>query len=689
MIRNTKTGLIAYSGLALLFSAVFSSCSHKKSEESYAASDPVFKNMDTTVHPGNDFFKYANGGWIKKNPIPAAYSSWGIGNLVQEEIREKLKKINEDALKENAAKGTNSQKIADFYFSGMDTVGIEKRGISDLKAELDRIDQIKDVNGVLDVSAHLTTYGVENMIGLYIGQDEKNSDKIALHISQSGIGLPNRDYYFNTDTRTKNIRNDYSGKHLPAVLKLSGMTDQDATAAAKNVFAIETALAASSRKLEDLRDPYHNYNKMSIAKLNQLTPGMNWTDIFQKLKINKADTVIVGQPEYYQALNKALKTFPIKDWKAYLRWHLISATSPYLNKDLDKEKFRFYGTVIAGKKEQLPRWKRVLDAENALMGEVLGQLFVKAYFPEAAKKRYSDMVTAIRSSYKEHIEKLDWMSAETKKKALDKLEKIHPKVGFPDKWKDFSTLEIDRKSYVLNVLRAQAWWYNREVNKLGKPVDRTEWDMTPQTYNAYYNPSNNEIVLPAAIFSIAGVKDEDVDDAVVYGYAAASTIGHEITHGFDDEGRQFDAKGNLKAWWTPQDSVKFTERAQVLVNQFNNYKVLDSMHVNGKATLGENIADLGGIVLGLDAFKKTEQYKENKKINGLTPLQRYFLGYALGWLGHQRDEQLASQILTDVHSPAFLRVNGPFADVPEFYEAFKVKKGDAMWIDPDKRVKIW
>ncbi len=476
---------------------------------------------------------------------------------------------------------------------------------------------------------------------------------------------------------------------MPAVLKLSGMTDQEAVAAAKTVFAIETALAASSRKLEDLRDPYHNYNKMSIAKLNELTPGMNWTEIFQKLKINKADTVIVGQPEYYQALNKALKTFPIKDWKAYLRWHLISSTSPYLNKDLDKERFRFYGTVIAGKKEQLPRWKRVLDAENALMGEVLGQLFVKAYFPEAAKKRYSDMVTAIRSSYKEHIEKLDWMSAETKKKALNKLEKINPKVGFPDKWKDFSTLEIDRKSYVLNVLRAQAWWYNREVNKLGKPVDRTEWDMTPQTYNAYYNPSNNEIVLPAAIFSIAGVKDEDVDDAVVYGYAAASTIGHEITHGFDDEGRQFDAKGNLKAWWTPQDSVKFAERAQVLVNQFNHYKVLDSMHVNGKATLGENIADLGGIVLGLDAFKKTEQYKENKKINGLTPLQRYFLGYALGWLGHQRDEQLASQILTDVHSPAFLRVNGPFADVPEFYEAFKVKKGDAMWIDPDKRVKIW
>lgn len=688
-MKSTKNVLLAYSRLALLFSAVLISCNHKNSEASYAANDPVFKNMDTTINPGTDFFKYANGGWIKKNPIPAAYSSWGIGNLVQEDIREKLKKINEDALKENAAKGTNSQRIADFYFTGMDTVGIEKRGISDLKEELDRIEQIKDVNGILDVATHLTTIGVDNMIGLNISQDEKNSEKIMLYLGQDGIGMPNRDYYFNTDARTKNIRNDYAGKHLPAVLKLSGMTDQDAVTAAKNVFAIEKAFAASSRKLEDLRDPYHNYNKMSIAQLNQLTPGMNWTDIFQKLKINKADTVIVGQPEYYQALNKSLKTFSVNDWKAYLRWKLISTTSSYLNKDLDKENFRFYGTVIAGKKEQLPRWKRILDTENALMGEVLGQLFVKAYFPEAAKKRYADMVNAIRTSYKEHIEKLDWMSDATKKKALYKLEKINPKVGFPDKWKDFSSLEIDRKSYVLNVLHAYAWWYNRELKKLGKPVDRTEWEMTPQTYNAYYNPSNNEIVLPAAIFSIPGVKDEDVDDAVVYGYGAASTIGHEITHGFDDEGRQFDAKGNLKAWWTKEDSVKFTARAQVLVNQFNNYKVLDSMHVNGKACLGENIADLGGIVLGLDAFKKTAQYKENKKINGLTPLQRYFLGYALGWLGHQRDEQLASQILTDVHAPAYLRVNGPFSDVPEFYEAFKVKKGDAMYLAPEKRVRIW
>jgi putative endopeptidase len=322
------------------------------------------------------------------------------------------------------------------------------------------------------------------------------------------------------------------------------------------------------------------------------------------------------------------------------------------------------------------------------MGEVLGQIFVKEYFPEKTKERYVKLVEEMRATFKEHIEKLDWMSPETKEKAYFKLSKVNPKVGYPDKWKDFSTLEINRGPYALNVLRGNIWWHNFNAAKLGKPVDRTEWGMTPQTYNAYYDPSNNEIVLPAGIFSIPGFKDENIDDAIIYGYAAASTIGHEMTHGFDDQGRQFDAEGNLKAWWKPQDSVKFGKRAQMLIDQFNGYNVYGS-HVNGKATQGENIADLGGIVIGLDAFKKTQQYKDGKLINGLTPLQRYFLGYSLGWLTQDRKEALLSQILTNEHSPAFLRVNAPFSDVPEFYEAFHIKKGDKMWIDPEKRVKIW
>ncbi|MDB5111885.1 MAG: metalloendopeptidase, partial [Mucilaginibacter sp.] len=504
----------------------------------------------------------------------------------------------------------------------------------------------------------------------------------------SGIGLPNRDYYFNKDEHSVAIRTDYQQTHLPVLFKLAGLNAATASGATKKVYSLETFLADSSRKLQDLRDPYKNYHKMPLAGLSKLVPDINWKSLFEKMDFKNVDTVIVGQPEYYRAVSKALKTYPIDDWKVYLRKNVITEFSPCLSKSFNDESFRFYGTVLAGRKAQLPRWKRVLDSENSLMGELLGQLFVKEYFPEKTKERYVKLVEAMRLSFKEHIEKLDWMSNQTKQKAYDKLAKVTPKVGYPDKWKDFSTLTISRGPYVLNVINVNTFWHRFEANKLGKPVDRTEWDMTPQTYNAYYNPSNNEIVLPAAQFMIPGVKDEYVDDAVVYGYAAASTIGHEMTHGFDDQGRQFNAKGNLKEWWTPEDSVKFTKRAQMLIDQFNGYSIY-GLHVNGKATQGENIADLGGIVIGLDAFKKTDQYKEGKPINGLTPLQRFFLGYALGWLDQDRKESLSSQILTNEHSPAFMRVNGPFTDVPEFYEAFHIKKGDKMWLDPNKRVKIW
>jgi len=678
---TVKALLIAATGLSLL-----TAC--KSNQKDYATNDPIIKDIDTAVKPGDDFFQYANGAWLRKNPIPAAYSSWGIGRVVQEELRERLKKINEDALKENAAKGTSSQKIGDFYYSGMDTVNIEKQGLKPLIGELAKIDEVKDIPGLLDEFAHLQTIGVSTPIGADVEQDPKNSSKMMLTLGQAGIGLPNRDYYFNKDQHSVDIRTDYQQKHLPAIFKLSGLNASQANDATKTIYALETSLADSSRKLEDLRDPYKNYNKMTVAGLGKLAPSIDWKVMFDKMGYKNVDTVIVGQPEYYRAVSKVLKTYSITQWKAYLGKNLISEFSPFLSNAFNDENFRFYGMVLSGRKAQLPRWKRVLDAENGMMGEVLGQLFVKEYFPEAEKKRYVDMVEAMRTSFKEHIQKLDWMSEPTKHKAYDKLSKVMPKVGYPDKWKDFSSLSISRDSYAGNAINANNFWYRFNANKLGKPVDRTEWDMTPQTYNAYYNPSNNEIVLPAAQFMIPGVKDEDVDDAVVYGYAAASTIGHEMTHGFDDQGRQFDAVGNLKGWWTPDDSVKFTKRAQMLIDQFNGYSIY-GLHVNGKATQGENIADLGGIVIGLDAFKKTDQYKEGKSINGLTPMQRFFLGYALGWLDQDRKESLSSQILTNEHSPAFMRVNGPFTDVPEFYEAFHIKKGDKMWLDPDKRVKIW
>lgn len=680
-----------YKKTAIFFIAVtaMALCAYQTKKIIDHPNDPLIKDIDASVKPGEDFFKYANGAWFKQNPIPAAYSQWGIGNQVNEEIRDRLKKINEDALTANAPKGTAIQKIGDFYYTGLDSAGIEKAGISPLATQLTLIDQAGNATDILNAAAVLTTIGARNILGMRVEQDDKNSAKMVLQFGQAGLGLPNRDYYFKTDARTTRIRNDYTGKYLPTLLQLSGWDEAKALAGAKGAYALEKFLADSSRKLEDLRDPYKNYHKMTVAALGHLAPGIDFPSLFKTLRFKAVDTVIVGQPEYYRGLNTALKTFTVDDWKAYLRLKLIMTYAPYLNNAIAEESFRFNGKVLRGQKEQLPRWKRVLDTENGLMGELLGQLFVKAYFSEKSKARYVAEVEAIRLALKEHITRLDWMSSETKQKALVKLAAIHPKVGYPDQWKDFSALVVNKASYAGNVMQARHWLYMVNVNKLGKPVDRKEWGMTPQTWNASYSPSNNEITLPAAQLLIPGVKDEEVDDAVAYGYVAASVIGHEITHGFDDEGRLYDEKGNLKTWWKPQDSVKFTQRAQMLVDQFNGYVVLDSLHVNGKATLGENIADLGGIVLGVDAFKKTKQYKAGKKINGLTPMQRFFLGYALSWKIEQRDEALANQLLTNVHAPEFLRVNGPLTDVPEFYEAFHIKKGDKMWLDPEKRVRIW
>ncbi|MBX7227341.1 MAG: M13 family metallopeptidase [Chitinophagales bacterium] len=650
--------------------------------------DVVASLIDSTANPGEDFSKYAFGKWLKNNPIPDAYSSWGIGNLVSEEIREKLKEINESALKKNAKAGTNDQKIGDFYYSGMDTVSIEKEGISPLKAEMDLVNSIQDYNDVMDVIAHHYTIGVRTGFGYDIYQDQMNSEIYALYLTQEGIGLPDRDYYFNTDENTVKIREDYKTKHLPAMFKISGINSKDFNNDAA-VYQLEESLAKASRKMEDLRDPYANYNKYAVKDLNKLTPNINWVRFFEKTGLKNVDTVIIGQPEFFKTFDNQLKKVDLAIWKDYLKWNLVNTFSPYLNKELDREHFRFYGTVLSGKKEQLPRWKRVLDWEEDAMGEILGQLFVKEYFPEKTKKRYEDMVDAVLDAYKTRIENLQWMSPETKKKALVKLGTVKKKVGYPEKWKDFSALQVDKGPFVLNVINGNKWWFNYNMSKYGKPVDRTEWDMTPQTYNAYYNPSNNEIVLPAAIFTIPGFKDAEIDDAVVFGYAGASTIGHEITHGFDDEGRQYDEHGNLKDWWTETDASEFQKRAQVMVEQFNNYTVLKDMHVNGEATLGENIADYGGILIALDAFKKTKQYKEGKSIAGLTPIQRYFLGYALGWLGHSRDERIANQIMSDVHSPTFLRINGPFANIPEFYEAFGIKEGQPMWRADSIRVDIW
>ena len=664
------------------------SCKQNTNTSSKSNADVVAANIDSTANPATDFFQFANGGWLKAHPIPAAESGWGIGNEVKNEIYSKLRKLSEDASVAKADKGSATQKIGDFYATGMDTVSIERQGITGLQTELDAINGIKDTKNLLDVVAQFQTKGIDVMLGLGAGQDMKNSSKMVLYLNQGGLGMPNRDYYVNTDKRTTDIRKGYL-PHVAKMLQLLGENEQIATKQAADVVGLETNFAKASRKLEDLRDPYANYNKKTIKDLAKLSPSIDWVSFFAKMNIPTLDTVIVGQPEFLQAVEKSLKNTKLDTWKNYLKYHLITAFAGYLPQNITAENFDFYGRTLSGRKALRPRWKRVLDAEEEALGDDLGKLFVKEYFPEAAKKRYTDMVDNVMAAYSDRIKQLDWMSAETKQKALVKLSTVAKKVGFPDKWKDYSSMEIDRNSYVRNGINVEKWQFNYQMAKIGKRVDRTEWDMTPQTYNAYYNPSNNEIVLPAAIFTIPGFPDAQVDDAVVYGYGAASTIGHEITHGFDDEGRQFDEAGNLRSWWTKEDETQFTKRAKVMIDQFNDFTVLDSFHVNGKACLGENIADLGGIILGIDAFKKTEQYKKGEKIAGYTPMQRYFLGYALGWMSQRRNEELAMQIMTDVHAPANLRVNGPFANVPAFYEAFGVKPTDAMYREDAKRVKIW
>lgn len=656
--------------------------------DSAAKPDFLTANIDTTVSPADDFFSFANGGWIKRTRIPDEESSWGLGNLVEDEIYTRLRKVNEDATQQQAAAGTITQKIADFWYSGMDSAGIDKQGLAPLSLDLEHIRSISSKEDLTKAGVLFHLRGVPVFFRDYVAQDDKNSAKMAFQLYQGGLGMPNRDYYFNTDARTVAVRTAYQ-HYLFETFRELGADSMKAMKQCDAVFQLETRLAGASRKRADLRDPYKNYHKMDIAGLKQLAPAFDWAVYFQGVGAGSTlDSVIVGQPEFFTEFNKEIGKTSLDDWKDYLSFHLVYRSAPYMDSKTYGNYFT-YMQALSGVKAPKPRWKRVIDAEEQAIGEALGQLFVKEYFSDTAKQRYSQLIENVRASFKDRISQLSWMSDSTKQRAYEKLAKITKKVGYPDKWKDFSSLQIDRGSFVLNMQRAREWWFHYNLNKLGKPVDRSEWEMTPQTYNAYYNPSNNEIVMTAAGFTIPGMKDAELDDAFVYGYAGANWIGHEMTHGFDDQGRQYDVSGNLKGWWTPADSAQFAHRAQMIIRQFNEFSPVDTLHINGSATQGENIADLGGILIGLDAFKKTETYKKGEKIGGYTPLQRFFLGYAYGWMEQERKEALARQVMTDVHSPARERVNGPVVNVPEFYEAFGVKPGDKMYRPDSLRVNIW
>lgn len=645
-------------------------------------------HMDPKVNPGVDFFSYANGGWLARNPIPPTDSWWGIGKLVQEQLDARLRAINEQAAASAAPPGSDARKIGDFWSTAMDATLADRLGKHPLDAELARIDAVRDVRGALDAAFALREIGVGAFFDVDVSQDERDSGTMAVHLTQGGLGLPDRDFYFNLEPGVARIRGEYVA-HIARSLVMLGRAAPAAQSAAQDVMELETALASASRKLEELNDPIKNYHRMSPSEVTaRYTPTVQWSERLAAWSI-RPEFVIVGQPEFYVRVELLLHRTPIAALRDYLRMRLLDTYADTLDRSFEAESFRFYGQVLSGRKAQQPRWKRVLEAEDAAIGMLLGKAFVHEYFPPATRQRYAELVEAIRGAYRERIDKLEWMGPETKAKARAKLAAITAKVGYPDKWKDYSALVVGRASWCENAMNAARWRFNDQIAKYGKPVDRSEWDMTPQTYNAYYSQNNNEIVLPAAAFTIPGMPDGKVDDAVVFGYAGAATIGHEITHGFDDSGRHYDAAGNLEDWWTAEDAQQFEQRAAVLAKQFDAYEPLPGLHINGQATLGENLADYGGVLLGLDAFRKTEQYRKGELIAGLTPVQRYFLGYALGWMMKQREERLRAELLSDVHAPEKWRVNGPLSNIPDFYAAFGVKPGQPMWRAEGGRAQIW
>jgi predicted metalloendopeptidase len=644
--------------------------------------------MDTKTSACADFYQYANGGWLTANPIPAAYPAWGVANVLDEKNREALHQILEDAAKNTAArKGSNEQKVGDYYAACMDEAKIETDGLKTIQAELDLIAKINDQAALQKEIAHLHSIGINAAFSSGSNQDFKNSAEVTAGIFQGGLGLPNRDYYFKTDEKSKSMRDEYL-KHVAKMFELMGDDPTKAAAQAQAVMNLETKLAEGSKPPVELREPEKNYHRMRMAQLSDVAPAINWAAYFQGTGLTQKPDVNVGQPEFFKALNTQMTATPIADWQTYLRWNLINGTASALSKQFVDEDFHFKGTILQGSKENLPRWRRCVTATDRAMGEALGAVYVQKAFPPAAKARALEMVRNLEAALKSDITTLGWMSDATRKQAIIKLDAFLNKIGYPDKWRDYSTLAVDRSSYVANRMRVGKFNEERDWNKIGKPVDRMEWLMSPPTVNAYYNPQINEIVFPAGILQ-PPYFDATADDALNYG-AMGSVIGHEMTHGFDDEGRQFDSTGNLANWWSDADLKAFNERAECIVKQFNGFEVEKGLFENGQLVQGESIADLGGLVVAYAAFQKSMEGKPRPaNIDGFTPEQRFFLGFARGWAENIRPELARLLVSSDPHPLAKFRVNGPLSNMPQFAAAFQCKDGDVM-VRPEKdRCVIW
>jgi putative endopeptidase len=644
-------------------------------------------NIDASVKPSDNFYDYANGAWLKSTPIPASETRWGSFNLLEDFNKKALKGLLEEAAaKQGAAKGSAVQMVGDLFASGMDTAAIEKAGISAIKPQLDKINAISDLPSLINTLAGMQIEGMNPLFGFYIGPDDKEVTKNICNFMQGGLSLPDRDYYLKQDKKETEIRAKYV-EHVSKMLVLSGETQAEATKHAQTILTMETAMAKASMDRVSMRDPYKLYNKFSVAQFSEKTPAINWKSYLAKTFVAKQDTVLVATPDFFVALSGMLQNTPIADWKTYLKWHVIHGMAGYLNAAFDQESFAFYGKTMRGQQEQKPRWKRVLAVVDGAVGEQLGKMYTDKYFTADAKKRMVELVNNLSIAYESRIDHLDWMGAETKARAKEKLHAFIKKIGYPDKWRSYDGLVITRSSFAKNIINSNIFDYKFMTSQLGKPVDRNVWGMTPPTVNAYYNPSFNEIVFPAGILQYPFF-EKNADDAVIYG-AIGGVIGHEMTHGFDDQGCEYAADGNLKNWWSEEDKKRFEAKTNMVKEQYDNYTILDGKHVNGALTLGENIADLGGITISYDAFKRTKQGQSNEKIDGMTPDQRFFMSWAQVWRANIRDEEAATRLVTDPHSPGIHRCNGPLSNFDPFYKAFDVKQGDKMYKPEAERARVW
>jgi putative endopeptidase len=645
-------------------------------------------NMDMSVKPGDNFFEYANGTWIKNNPIPDKETRWGsFGILANQNTKHLLTILNQVSKTKGQPKGSLKQRVGDFYASGMDSLTIEKHGYDPIKPDLARVKQLSNIDGVIDEMIYERSHVVADpLFGVGVRQDSKHPTKYIVGFNQGGTTLADRDYYLKSDARTMKIQNAYR-QYIITLFKLTGSSEEVAAKNAATIFSIETSLAKAQLSRTQMRDPNITYNKFSLGGFEKITPHLKWSKIMPEIGIHAAvDSVIVGQPEFFKSMDAMLTTVPVEDWKVYLDWNILKGSASALSSPFAKAAF-VYSSAISGQKVERPRNDRMASLTDRSMGELLGQLYVAKYFPPAAKVYMVNLVNNMKITLGDRIKRLDWMSDETKDRALKKLAAFSVKIGYPDKWETYNGLVINRNDYFGNLKRVDKWRYDFQINQYGKPVDKKRFNMTAPTVNANYSPTNNEITFPAGILQFPFF-DFMADDAVNYGGIAA-VIGHEMTHGFDDQGRQYDADGSLHDWWSKADADKFKLRADMVVDQYNGFTVVDTIHVNGRLTEGENLADLGGLNVAYEAFKKTKEGHSTAKIDGFTPDQRFFLSWAQVWRSSQRPESAAARILTDPHSPEQYRTNAPITNIDAWYKAFGIKPGDKLYKAPESRTKIW